>query len=199
MPSADQVPVISPHSTMQWHKWVVLIAGSTGSALRAVRPPNRHITPETGAISFTPPARRVPCNAHPWPSWPRPFWPSVGERDGGDLGRPACQQCGKPGAAPGAMDLGIADDGESTDGEQTAQVAIALLADTAKLVLATARMLLGHEPDPGREVAPRSESLWISDAGNQGSCQCRTDAWDRIEPPARRVGAVPCHDPAVEL
>jgi hypothetical protein len=31
---------------MQWHMWVVLIAGSTGSALRAVRPPNLHITPD---------------------------------------------------------------------------------------------------------------------------------------------------------
>jgi hypothetical protein len=46
MPSADQVPVKSPHSTMHWHMWVVLIAGSTGSALRAVRPPNLHITPD---------------------------------------------------------------------------------------------------------------------------------------------------------
>src|ERR1035441_3992126 len=46
MPSADQVPVISTHSTMRWHKWVVLIAGSTGSALRAVRPSNLHITPD---------------------------------------------------------------------------------------------------------------------------------------------------------
>jgi hypothetical protein len=46
MPSADQVPVKSPHSTVHWHLWVVLIAGSTGSALRAVRPPNLHITPE---------------------------------------------------------------------------------------------------------------------------------------------------------
>jgi hypothetical protein len=46
MPSADQVPVNSTHSTMRWHKWVVLIAGSTGSALRAVRPPNFHITPD---------------------------------------------------------------------------------------------------------------------------------------------------------
>ena len=46
MPSADQVPVKSPHSTMRWHLWVVLIAGSTGSALRAVRPPNLHITPD---------------------------------------------------------------------------------------------------------------------------------------------------------
>src|SRR3954447_17052467 len=40
MPSADQVPVKTAHSTMRWHKWVVLIAGSIGSALRAVRPPN---------------------------------------------------------------------------------------------------------------------------------------------------------------
>src|SRR5215216_674157 len=47
MPSADQVPVNSnsTHSTMRWHEWVVLIAGSTGSALRAVRPPNLHFTP----------------------------------------------------------------------------------------------------------------------------------------------------------
>jgi hypothetical protein len=44
MPSADQVPVKNPHSMMRWHKWVVLIAGSTGSALRAVRPSNLHIT-----------------------------------------------------------------------------------------------------------------------------------------------------------
>src|SRR5689334_20228487 len=46
MPSADQVPVISTHSLMLWPEWVVLIAGSTGSALRAVRPPNLHTTPD---------------------------------------------------------------------------------------------------------------------------------------------------------
>src|ERR1700688_2137495 len=46
MPSADQVPVNKAHSTMRWHEWAVLIAGSTGSALRAVRPPNLHITPD---------------------------------------------------------------------------------------------------------------------------------------------------------
>src|SRR2546430_3255932 len=44
MPSADQVPVKRTHSTMLWPMWVVLIAGSTGSALRAVRPPSLHIT-----------------------------------------------------------------------------------------------------------------------------------------------------------
>src|SRR5579862_6337651 len=46
MPSADQVPVKRTHSMMLWPLWVVLIAGSTGSALRAVRPPNLHITPD---------------------------------------------------------------------------------------------------------------------------------------------------------
>src|SRR6187399_3693338 len=46
MPSADRVPTNNSHSRMPWHMWVVLIAGSTGSALRAVRPPNLHITPD---------------------------------------------------------------------------------------------------------------------------------------------------------
>src|SRR3979490_2598259 len=45
MPSADQVPTKLSHSTMLWHEWVVLIAGSTGPALPAVRPPHLHITP----------------------------------------------------------------------------------------------------------------------------------------------------------
>jgi hypothetical protein len=63
----------SPHLTMHWHMWVVLIAGSTGSALRAVRPPNLHITPNVGAIPVTPQVRRVPCSDHPWPAWPTPF------------------------------------------------------------------------------------------------------------------------------
>ena len=55
MPSADQVPVKTSHSTMLWPMWVVLIAGSTGAALRAVRPSNRYVTPGCPAvISFTP-------------------------------------------------------------------------------------------------------------------------------------------------
>ena len=32
MPSADQVPVKSSHSTMRWHMWVVLIACMFGSS-----------------------------------------------------------------------------------------------------------------------------------------------------------------------
>lgn len=61
----------------------------------------------------------------------------------------------------GAIDLGIADHGERGSREQVAQLAITLLADTAKLVLAPARVLLRHEPQLGREVPIRSESLGI--------------------------------------
>ena len=50
---------------------------------------------------------------------------------------------------PGAMDLGIADHCECASREQAAQIAIALLADTAKLVLAAARVLPRHETNPG--------------------------------------------------
>jgi hypothetical protein len=50
---------------------------------------------------------------------------------------------------PGAMDFGIADHGQRACREQTAQVAIASFADTAKPVLASTRVLLRDEPDPG--------------------------------------------------
>ena len=53
----------------------------------------------------------------------------------------------------GAVDLGIADDGECTGHEQAAQIAVTLFADAAEPVLAPARVLLRYEPDPGREVA----------------------------------------------
>src|SRR4029453_6737607 len=88
MPSADQVPVKSTHSKMLWPMWVVLITGSTGSALRAVRPPNHYITPGSpGVISL--------CRERGWflvPLALRHHGPGhagefVGERDGRDLGR----------------------------------------------------------------------------------------------------------------
>src|ERR1700730_14409860 len=154
MLSADQVPVTNPHSRMQWPKWVVLIAGSTGSALRAVRPPHLHITSDV---------RRYPLRRkrdgflvtlaldHHGPGHPGDL---VGKRGGGDFGGSPRQQRREPGPMFGAMDFSIADDGERTDHEQAAQIAVTLLADMAKPVLAPARMLLRHQPNPGREVAP---------------------------------------------
>jgi hypothetical protein len=86
-----------------------------------------------------------------------------------------------------AMDLGIADHGERAGRKQAAQIAIALLADTAKLVLAPARVLLRHEPNPGREVPSRSEGVGIGNARDQRCCQSRPDARDSVQPFARRT------------
>src|ERR1700674_5016058 len=111
MPSADQVPTNNSHSRMLWHEWVVLIAASTGSALRAVRPPNLHITPvvrrdfvyrasATGSLYRSPltiMAQTISCDL-------------VGERDSSNLGRPPRQQGREPGPMFGAMDLGVTDD-----------------------------------------------------------------------------------------
>jgi|SRR5580692_10738028 hypothetical protein len=172
MPSADQVPVNSTHSKMPWPMWVVLIAGSTGAALSAVRPPNRYVTPDIRCNLVS--SRRkssgfivtfVPC--HHRPGHPGEF---VGERNGCDLSGAPGQQSSEPGPMIGAMDLGIADHGERASREQAAQIAIALFADTAKLVFAPARVLLRHEPHPSREVSSRPEGLGISNAGDQRRC-----------------------------
>src|SRR5215813_4964307 len=112
MPSADQVPVKTTHSTMLWPMWVVLIAGSTGSALRAVRPfqPSHHAECPTRSLS------RRECDGflvalapgHHRPGHSRDL---VGECDGGDLGWPTRQQCREPWSMLGAVELGIADQG----------------------------------------------------------------------------------------
>src|SRR5271166_2589364 len=144
MPSADQVPVKSAHSTMLWPIWVVLIAGSTGSALRAVRPPNpsRSRRERSGFfVAFAPSHHR-----------PRHPGDLVGERDGRDLRWSPRQQRGEPRPMPGAMDFGIADHSQGACREQTAQITIASFADIAEPVLAATRVLLRDEPDPGREV-----------------------------------------------
>jgi hypothetical protein len=54
----------------------------------------------------------------------------------------------------GAMDLGIADDGERTRGEQAAQIAITLFADTAELVLAPLECCFGTSPIQAEKFRP---------------------------------------------
>ena len=79
----------------------------------------------------------------------------VGKRDSGDFGRASCQQRCDPGPILGAVDLGIANDGECTGHEQAAQIAIPLFADTAEPIPTAARVLFGNQPDLGREVTDR--------------------------------------------
>src|SRR5277367_3851250 len=168
MPSADQVPVSKSHSIMLWPMWVVLIAGSTGSALRAVRPfqPSHHAGCPTRSLS------RRKCDGflvalapgHHRPCHPRNL---VVKRDGSDLGGPPRQQCRKPGTMLGAVELGIANYGERASREQTTQITIALFGDATELVFTPARVLLRNKSDPGREIPPRSKCLGISDARHQ--------------------------------
>src|SRR5476651_453872 len=99
----------------------------------------------------------------------------------------------------GAVDLGIADDRERAGDEQAAQIAVTLFADAAEPLLTSARVLLRHEPNPGREVAPGSEHPWIRDTRDQSSRQHRTDPRNVTKALARIVGPVPGHDHPIEL
>src|SRR5262249_58937700 len=104
------------------------------------------------------------------------------EREGGDLGGGAREQRGEPGTMASAMDLGVADPRKGASREQAAQIAVALFADPAKLVLAPARVLLRHQPDPGREVPSGSEGLGIRNTRDKCCCQRRADTRDRVQP-----------------
>src|SRR5262249_15216092 len=131
--------------------------GKTFTQPPASPPPCRNAATNR-AYSSGPPPLRIPitgiagCCAHFRHHRPDHSGNLVGER--GNLRGSPCQQCREPGSMPAAMDLGIADDGERAGNEQAPEIAISLLADTAEPVLAPARVLLRHEPDPGREIAP---------------------------------------------
>ena len=113
MLSADQVPVTNPHSRMQWPKWVVLIAGSTGSALRAVRPPQpSHHAMVLGAISSDPQRGWIIISLAPSHHCPGHSGELVGNAMAATWSAvvPATL---RPRPILGAVDLGIANDGES--------------------------------------------------------------------------------------
>ena len=164
---------------MQWPKWVVLIAGSTGSALRAVRPPNLHITPGTRRDLVRPLSDAGSLYRSPLAIIAHAIRGElVGERDSGDFRRPSCQQRCDPGPILGAVDLGIANDSERAGHEQAAQIAIPRLLILPSLSRPPLECCFGNQPDPGREVATRSEGFRIGDARDKGSRQQRTDAGD---------------------
>ena len=77
MPSADQVPVISPHS-----RDALALMGCPDRRIDRLcitccspSQPSHHAGC-SGAISFTPQGRRVLCSARPLPSRPKPSWRS---------------------------------------------------------------------------------------------------------------------------
>ena len=155
MPSADRVPVKSSHSTMLWPLWVVLITGSTGSALRAVGP----FQPSHRACWRDLVARRLPRErdgfpvtlalGHHRPGHARDL---VGERNRSDFRRSALEQLGKPRATLGAVDFASLYYGQRAGTEERAQIAISSFSDAAELLSATAGVLLRYQTNPRREV-----------------------------------------------
>jgi Protein of unknown function (DUF3363) len=153
MPSADQVPITSTHSKMLWPDVGCPDRRIDRRCIKCCSSSNRYVTPACPAvISLRRESRGflvafVP--GHHGPSHPGEL---VDERDGSDLGGSPRQQSSEPGSMRCAVDLGIADHGERASREQAAQIAIALFADIAKLVFTPTRVLLRHEPNPGREM-----------------------------------------------
>ena len=149
MPSADQVPVNITHSTMRWHEWVVLIAGSTGSALRAVRPPSLHITPVVRRdLVYRASAMRSPLAIMAQTIRAILSASAIAATLVGRLASKAVSQ----GRCLVPMDLGVTDHRKRAGHEQAAQIAVTLFAYIAEPVLASTRVLLRHEPNPGREI-----------------------------------------------
>ena len=186
MPSADQVPVNSSHSRMQWPMWVVLIAGSTGSALRAVRPPNLHIAPWSSARSRSDPQPgriivSLACSHH----CPGHSGELVGQRDGSDFGRPSersiVEKAVEKGIAsrvplPGVRFYAFTDTagGSGTDGYTLA---------------------IGHRVrDEGRDIAGTQFRPWCSATTSAGlrcdplyRCSCRLPLPSSARPLGKRA------------
>ncbi len=76
----------------------------------------------------------------------------VGQRHGGDLGRLAGDDVGKPWIGRTAS-LGVADDGHGAGDKQPTQIVITLLGDPSHALLAAGRVLSRHQPNPGSHLA----------------------------------------------
>jgi hypothetical protein len=60
----------------------------------------------------------------------------------------------------------VANNGHGAGDEKPTQVAIALLGNAAEPFLAAGRVLLGHQTDPGRKIAPGAERTPVADLGD---------------------------------
>jgi hypothetical protein len=78
---------------------------------------------------------------------PRARTAQVGERDGYELEWASLQEAGSPLRA-GSTHFGILQDGVGAADQQASDVSITLLGDAANPLLASARVLARHEPEP---------------------------------------------------
>src|SRR5271154_4729188 len=66
------------------------------------------------------------------------------------------------------MQPGLSNNGCRTDDEQPSEIAISLLGDTAKPLLATRRMLPRHKSDPCCKIPTRFKATRVCDSGSDG-------------------------------
>src|ERR1035441_5335150 len=69
-----------------------------------------------------------------------------------------------------------------SDHQNASQIAIASFRDRPELLFAAGRILARHQPDPGREVTPRSENLRIRDGRRDRGGSDKTNSGDALEP-----------------
>src|SRR5215213_5165150 len=66
-------------------------------------------------------------------------------------------------------------------------------------LLATGGMLLGYQPEPGRELAPGPKRTRVIDTRGQGGGRDEADAGDRLQTLAHGIGPVPLHQLDLDL
>ena len=83
---------------------------------------------------------------------------------------------------PGAVLFHEPYDGERAGPEQGSDIPVASLGDIAEPLPAAARILLGHQTNPGREIPPGAEGFGIGDAGDKRGCEGRPHAGNGVQP-----------------
>ena len=112
-----------------------------------------------GAISSDPQRGWIIISLAPSHHCPSHSGELVRKRDSGDFGRPSCQQRCDPGPILGAVDLGIANDGERAGHEQAAQIAIPLLLILPSLSRPPLECCLGTSPIQAEKLRPDRKVL----------------------------------------
>src|SRR5258708_1344558 len=117
----------------------------------------------------------------------------VGERHRGELGRLTLKKIDQPRRGMSSSLLDLLDDSGGTDDQSAAQGLVAGTRDHAEPRLAGGGVIFWGEPEPGREVAARAESMRISDLHGEQRSPDPADGPDFRQSPAPFVALVPGH------
>ena len=115
----------------------------------------------------------------------------IGHGDQHDVGRPARQELFGPAGFSARLGAAPTQHGSRAMHEQAPDVAVPALRYAPQPVLAAARMLPGHQTEPGRKLPADAELRTIADRRDQRRRGDDTDAGNRRKTAALLVGSVP--------